>query len=200
MKLDSKYFDKIRVKPSEEQRARARDVPCDWPGCSRPARHRAPKGRGTEGQYWNYCMEHVQQYNKSYNFFAGMSDNEVQGFQKDAQTGHRPTWKLGENAKSKTGGERRFARSRFADPHALLGEDGEPAARRRPARALRSTEVKALHTLGLDETATPDRVKSQYKTLVKRLHPDANGGSRANEETLKAVIHAYDHLRSTGFC
>ena len=60
--------------------------------------------------------------------------------------------------------------------------------------------MKALHTLGLDETATPATAKSQYKTLVKRLHPDANGGSRANEDTLKAVIQAYDYLRSTGFC
>ncbi len=67
-------------------------------------------------------------------------------------------------------------------------------------RALRSTELKALQTLGLDDTATPDQVKTQYKTLVKRLHPDANGGSRANEDTLKAVIQAYDHLRSSGFC
>ena len=63
-----------------------------------------------------------------------------------------------------------------------------------------SNEIKALQTLGLDERATPDAVKTQYKTLVKRLHPDANGGSRANEDTLKAVIQAYDHLRSSGFC
>ena len=48
--------------------------------------------------------------------------------------------------------------------------------------------------------ATPETVKAKYKTLVKRLHPDANGGSRDNEDTLKAVIHAYDTLRSSGFC
>ena len=47
---------------------------------------------------------------------------------------------------------------------------------------------------------TAEQVKTQYKTLVKRLHPDANGGSRANEDTLNAVIQAYDHLRSSGFC
>ena len=51
---------------------------------------------------------------------------------------------------------------------------------------------------GSDQSA--EQVKSQYKTLVKRLHPDANNGSRANEDTLKAVIQAYDHLRSSGFC
>ena len=85
------------------------------------------------------------------------------------------------------------------DSHGLFGKD-KKSPREKSGRALRNTELKALHTLGLDETATPEQVKSQYKTLVKRLHPDANNGSRANEETLKAVIHAYDHLRSTGFC
>jgi DnaJ-class molecular chaperone len=70
----------------------------------------------------------------------------------------------------------------------------------KPSRSLRRGELKALNTLGLDENATADMAKSQYKTLVKRLHPDANGGSRENEETLKAVIHAYDTLRSSGFC
>ena len=54
--------------------------------------------------------------------------------------------------------------------------------------------------MGLDHTATPHRVKTTYKTLGKRLHPDANGGSRANEDTLKSVIQAYDPLRSSGFC
>ena len=80
------------------------------------------------------------------------------------------------------------------------GGVGEGRAGHHPSgRALRNTELKALQTLGLDEHATPDTVKTQYKTLVKRLHPDANGGSRANEDTLKSVIQAYDHLRESGF-
>ena len=70
----------------------------------------------------------------------------------------------------------------------------------KPTRSLRRGDLKALNTLGLDENATAEMAKSQYKTLVKRLHPDANGGSRENEETLKAVIHAYDTLRTSGFC
>jgi curved DNA-binding protein CbpA len=196
MKLDSKYFDRIRVKPGEERQSRDRYPPCEWPGCSRPGRHKAPKGRGSEGQFHQYCTEHVQQYNKSYNYFAGMQDDEMAQFQKDAQTGHRPTWKLGDNAFANVSGMRRKAVNIAGDP---FGLDGRPG-RHPSGRALRSTEVKALHTLGLDETATPDAVKNQYKTLVKRLHPDANNGSRANEDTLKAVIQAYDQLRSSGFC
>ena len=50
-----------------------------------------------EGEYWRFCLEHVRQYNHSYNYFAGMSDEAVARFQKDAITGHRPTWKLGQS-------------------------------------------------------------------------------------------------------
>lgn len=201
MKLDSKYFDKIRVKPGEDRKAAASNVPqCDWPGCPRPGKHKAPKGRNAEGQFFNYCTQHVQEYNKTYNYFSGMKDDEVASFQKDARTGHRPTWKLGQNSTANVSGSRRKATASAKDPFNLFAETKEKAGFHPKGRALRATELKALQTLGLDDTATPDQVKTQYKTLVKRLHPDANAGSRANEDTLKAVIQAYDHLRSSGFC
>jgi DnaJ domain len=202
MKGDSKYFDKIRVKPGEERVQRDRFPPCEWPGCDKPARHKAPKGRNLEGQFHNYCLEHVQQYNKTYNYFEGMPNDAIAGWQKDAATGHRPTWKLGENSWAARNGTKRPAagkRDSIRDPFGLFGhETAEIKAKH--GRPLRNAELKALHTLGLDETATPEKAKLQYKTLVKRLHPDANNGSRANEDTLKAVIQAYDYLRSTGFC
>jgi hypothetical protein len=201
MKLDSKYFDRIRVKSAPEEVKRRKDPPCDWPGCQRPGSYRAPKGRANEGQFFHYCLDHVQQYNKSYNFFEGMPDDAIAGWQKEAMTGHRPTWKLGENSwASGVSGRRTNGKSRAPrDPFGLFGDE----TREKPdqqRRAVRNAEIKALHTLGLDETATPQKAKTQYKVLVKRLHPDANGGSRENEDALKAVIQAFDYLRSTGFC
>ncbi len=204
MKLDSKYFDKIRIKSGPNKKEPPAQVMCEWPGCAKPSRHKAPKGRDAEGQFHNYCTQHVQEYNKTYNYFEGMKDNDVAGFQKDAQTGHRPTWKLGQNAASvnnayaNINGMRRKARN-VNDPFSAFTQAQE-AANAKPSRSLRRGELKALNTLGLDENATAEMAKSQYKTLVKRLHPDANGGSRENEDTLKAVIHAYDTLRSSGFC
>ena len=200
MKLDSKYFDKIRVKPSAEKKAADTIPQCDWPDCPRPARHKAPMGRGHEGKFYNYCTEHVQEYNKSYNYFSGMKDDEMAEFQKNSRLGDRPTWKLGQNATATASSVRRKAAQMRADPFGLNGSGGKMPGRHPSGRALRSTELKALQALGLDDTATAEQVKTQYKTLVKRLHPDANGGSRANEDTLKAVIQAYDHLRSSGFC
>jgi hypothetical protein len=200
MKLDSKYFDKIRVKPSSGKPVKESIPQCDWPDCPRPGRHKAPMGRGNEGKFYNYCTQHVQEYNKSYNYFAGMKDDEMAEFQKNSRLGDRPTWKLGQNATFSASSVRRKAAQMRDDPFGVNPGGAKQPGRHTSGRALRATEIKALQTLGLDDNATGEEVKTRYKTLVKRLHPDANGGSRANEDTLKAVIQAYDHLRASGFC
>ena len=100
MKLNSKFFDSIRVSSRRQQGAKkdARATSCQWKGCDKPGSHKAPKGRGRDGEYFHFCMDHVRQYNHEYNYFDGMSDAEVDDFRKDALTGHRPTWKSGANA------------------------------------------------------------------------------------------------------
>jgi hypothetical protein len=207
MKLNSKYFDKIRVKP-EEDRTRGERVPtCDWPDCEQPGKFPAPRGRDNEGQYYHFCMSHVRQYNKSYNYFTGMKDDDVRAFQADARNGHRPTWKMGENsaATSKSKKQRAAAagykvKQEFADPFGLFEEGTAPGKNATPRRAVRNAERKALKALSLDETATPEDVKKQYKALVKRHHPDANGGSRASEDRFREIVQAHDYLKSAGFC
>src|SRR3954451_17413617 len=97
MKLDSPFFNRIRVKPQEDARPRPQAAVCEWPGCACEGTHRAPKGRPRENEYWRFCLAHVREYNQSYNYFAGMSDDAVARYQKDAVTGPRPTWKMGMN-------------------------------------------------------------------------------------------------------
>ena len=97
MKLNSKYFDRIRIKPDKDQ-PKPQDSRCEWPGCAQKGAYRAPKGRNAEGQYFQFCMDHVRAYNKSYNYFDGMADNDIGEWIKASSTGHRPTWKLGENS------------------------------------------------------------------------------------------------------
>src|SRR5262245_17369951 len=106
MKFDSPLFDGIRVKPDQDRRRQVERPTCGWPGCVNAATHRAPKGRGRENEYWQFCLDHVREYNHSYNFFKGMSEDAVARYQKDAITGHRPTWKMG----STGGGQGRKAR------------------------------------------------------------------------------------------
>ena len=77
MKLDSKFFDRLRVKPDAARLVRDACPSCEWQGCSEPGLYPAPKGRGQEGKYHRFCLEHVREYNKSYNYFAGMPDEDV---------------------------------------------------------------------------------------------------------------------------
>jgi hypothetical protein len=206
MRLNSKYFDRIRVKPDEERRARERHPRCEHPGCDRAGGFRAPKGRDREGEYHNFCLDHVRAYNKAYNYFSGMDNDTFGDYLKDQATGHRPTWRLGETSwATHNGGRSRQAggfrhNAEYIDPMGFLGPDAAAGASPPPRRALRGPEITALHCLGLEESATPQQIKAQYKKLVKRLHPDANNGSRDNEDKLREIIQAYDRLRSAGLC
>ncbi len=201
MKFDSPLFDRIRVKPTLD-RARKPDEPCcQWKGCGNSATHRAPKGRSNENEYWRFCLEHVREYNHSYNYFSGMSDDAVMKYQKDAVTGHRPTWKMGTGARQAGGGD--FGPQAPQDPFNVFREFGARGADARaraaePARTVRNAERKALHELGLEEGADKIEIKARFKVLVKRHHPDANGGDRAMEDKLREIIQAYNYLKSVG--
>jgi hypothetical protein len=154
-----------------------------------------------EREYWRVCLEHVREYNHSYNYFAGMSDDAVLRYQKDAVTGHRPTWKMGFN-----GGVDGLRSAQSAtDPFDVLREFG-PGARPRAdrptaeARPVRNAERKAFDTLGLEIDAPAPEIKARFKELVKRHHPDANGGDRSLEDRLREIIQAYNYLKSAKFC
>ncbi|MEJ2378276.1 MAG: DnaJ domain-containing protein [Pseudolabrys sp.] len=198
MKFDSPLFDKVRVKPDKDRRIKTDGPTCEWHGCTEKATHRAPKGRGREKDYWRYCLEHVREYNQSYNYFKGMSDAAVTAYQKDALTGHRPTWKMGTGKGGARPETHTFAHQ--ADPFGLFGEDMQREQQRRAeTRVIRNAERKALNTLGLEVGATAQEVKMRFKELVKRHHPDANGGDRSAEDRLVEIIQSYNYLKSVGF-
>lgn len=200
MDLNSPIFDCIRVKREPQQQRPKSSLRCDSPGCEAAGDYRAPMGRLREGQYFCFCLEHVREYNSSYNYFNGMSDTDVARYMKDATTGHRPTWSMGTKRGQAAFREDGLESGGFADPLGLY--------RQRFHRGRAQTEktsrysvvtMRALHALGLDETASADAIKTRYKDLVKRHHPDANGGDRSCEEKLREIIHAYRTLRSARF-
>ena len=195
----SSLFDKIRVKPEQDRRPKTGGPVCEWHGCEQKATNKAPKGRGNDKEYWNYCLKHAREYNQSYNFFAGMNDAAVLAFQKDALTGHRPTWKMGT-------GKRAAAKPGLAgigggdDPFGLFGAGMKTEQKQQnEQRQVRNAERKALDKLGLDVGATPAQVKVRFKELVKQFHPDVNGGDRSTEDRLVEVIQSYNYLKSAGF-
>lgn len=193
-----------RAVEAEKKAARERHPPCQWRGCDKPGPHKAPKGRGKEGQFYNFCVTHVQAYNKSYNYFDGMNDVEVEDYHKNSLTGHRPTWKMGAGSgASREGFERPNAANSKPpeDPHEFLAWREERAKVRDAAygrRHVRPLEKKALDALGLPDSASKADIKSKFKDLVKIHHPDANGGDTRSEEKLRDIIQAYNHLKAAG--
>jgi|SRR5581483_8167866 len=200
MKLDSKYFDCVRVKPDHEKIVRAEAPVCQWKGCTAAGTHRAPRGRGREGQYFLLCLDHVREFNASYNYFAGMSNSEVEAYQKDSVTGHRPTWRVGANSWAHGTGHglgQTYAGGRgFSDPHGFFAwRSARPGEQR---RTLKPLELKSLETLDLTRGADRDEIKARFKQLVKRHHPDANGGDKRSEDKLREIIQAYNYLKQAG--
>jgi curved DNA-binding protein CbpA len=204
MKLESKYFDSIRVGSKRQQSAKkeTRAPECQWKGCDKPGVHKAPKGRGRDGEYFQFCVDHVRQYNQEYNYFDGMSDAEVNNFRKDALTGHRPTWKTGANAWAH--GTRDGART--AEAEARVNATARTTRKARSSRTETSTfrrqlkplERKSLRTLDLGDEATREDIKARFKELVKIHHPDANGGDSRSEEKLREILQAYNYLKQSG--
>lgn len=209
MKLDSKYFDRIRVKPDSEAAEKAKGPSCSWAGCEEPGLHKAPMGRNREGAYYHFCVDHVRLYNKSYNYFSGLNDTDIQAYLKDALTGHRPTWSTRGNTPAAaspipstrpSGRPRRYAAAdKVRDPFNLFGDTAAKPATKTQRKA-RSLEIKALQTLDLAADAGGEVIRVRYKALVKQYHPDANGGDRGHEDRLRDVIQAYKLLKQSGFC
>lgn len=195
MDLNSPLFKRIRMKPDPQPGPVS--IRCDHPGCEADGQFRAPQGRLREGQYFSFCLDHVREYNASYNYFRGMSDDDVAKYQKEAVVGHRPTWNMGVNRAGKGHREEGVDPDAFVDPMGIFRNRARAQAEggaRRPRYGLAA--MKALGTLGLDETADAEMIKARYKELVKRLHPDANGGDRSLEGRLREIIHAYNFLKS----
>jgi hypothetical protein len=191
----------IRINPDQPPQPSVKRR-CAKPGCAAGADVYVPKSRHDMNDRQWLCREHLREHNRSWNYFAGMSDSEIERFCLDAVTGHRPTWPLGKRAASDRVNEkehrtRSYWSYRVEDGFAVFEESAEAAP---PPRATRLTkgQLDALAVLNLEDNASLHDIKARYKELVKRFHPDANGGSRGTEERLRQVIRAYGHLRATG--
>jgi hypothetical protein len=196
-----KFVD-IRVKKPDAA-TMARDPserPCDHIGCSRAGSHKAPKGRDHEGQFWHFCLEHAADYNRRWNYFQGMSDAELAAYQAREEIGHRPTWTFRSGRLDRfSAAFRGFQSGRRSDPFGMFGAaDGAAPEPRQQRRRLTRLQTKALEALSLEENADSSQIRARYAELVKRWHPDSNGGDRAAEGNLQRVLQAYQTLKAGG--
>jgi len=176
------------------------ETECDWAGCVSMGGCKAPKSPDRLRDYFNFCTAHAREYNKNWNFFSGMSDEDISEWQVGVKHGHRPTWDVrkntGERAKAQKK-RRAGSTSNTAEGYNIFSDgDGKPVTDA-PRRRLSKMQLKALHDMGLDDGATKDDVRKRYTQLVKQLHPDANQGKRNTEESFSRVVKAYKVLKTT---
>ena len=167
---------------------RAEPTPCAHPGCSSPAEFRAPQSNRVAGSLggWQWlCLDHVRAFNAGYNFFDGLSPEDIAAAQSPLagweRAAHDPTVRFND----RTG----VFRERY-------GPDAFEGRRAKSGHVLSDPDMAALKVLGLGVEASPADIRRAYKRLVRDYHPDTNGGDRAHEGKLQAVVQAYTHLRS----
>jgi hypothetical protein len=184
----------IRIKPDTPAQTPT-TRPCAKQDCAGEGAYRVPKSRNNLNDHLWFCLQHARAHNESWDYFNGMSEAQIAAFQVDAMTGHRPTWPLGKRSAHVRDGH---SNANLHDSFGIFREAAEEAGTRRAERPLTRPQLVALELLNLDASATLHQIKARYKELVKRFHPDANGGDRGAEERLKKVIQAYGVLRASG--
>ena len=171
---------------------------CSHPGCSEPGEFRAPSRRRASfdgpGEWRWFCLDHVRAFNAGYNFFEGMSPDEIEA----AQTPYGG-WDRETRAFATAGGDRPPRWADFADPLDAIGarfRRGAAEGPRHDGRELSEKDRRNLRTLGLGTDTDRRALRQRYADLVRRYHPDRNGGDRTHEKALQAVIEAYTELKS----
>ncbi|NDV01582.1 J domain-containing protein [Pseudoroseicyclus tamaricis] len=166
---------------------------CDHPGCQEAGKYRAPKSPDSLDDFFWFCKDHVREYNLKWNFFEGTTEEDFE-HQVDADR----VWGRGTKPFTKEE-QRAWARLGVDDPHQVLGQN----ATRNPGKAvtgqrrLPPTERKAVEILEVKDTASRTEIRKAYKSLIKVLHPDMNGGDRSHEEQLAEVVWAWDQLKGS---
>jgi hypothetical protein len=196
-------FKDIRVRPPREGEEdvhvlKEGERRCDHPGCLTAATAKAPKSRDLMNDFYWFCQPHAAQYNKSWDFFAGMSEGEVRNRrEEEAVTGGRPTWQFQAGKFSREAAAFAAGAGRaFNDPLGVIRAAQRKAESAAAAgRKLGKLERNALADLDLHEAAQPAEIRVRYTELVKRCHPDANGGDRSAEHKLQRVLKAYKTLQ-----
>ncbi len=170
-------------------------VACAHPGCAAEGAFRAPmtnRGRQT-GEAWQMlCLDHVRAFNAGYNYFDGLSPDAIYRAESGRGRWERTTRPFASNAA-------RADPAAFADPLGVMrGRFGDAAFHRMATKSgnvLNKKDIDALKVLGLNADAEASDLRRAFRDLIRRYHPDRNGGDRSHEGKLQQVIDAYTHLK-----
>lgn len=189
---------KIHLKPNSPEFAESPDNfserSCEMPGCPEKAEHKAPKHRGLN-EYHYFCMEHVREYNKAWNFFDGMSNDEVQDHILKAMYGDRPTWKYSTEGSA----EEALRRKAWQTQNNTTEEPPEQHYKNEYTNKgtinTNTPEYEAMAIMGIEPPLDLAQIRKKYKELAKKHHPDLNNNCKKSEEVLKKINMAYTILK-----
>jgi len=198
----------IRVKPPSKSKtkppawAKPEDKECEVDDCNEQAACSLPKSpREPKTRIW-YCLAHARDHNKNWNYFDGLSDAEAKAEQEANRYGGRPTWSMGKNDRARAAANARGAAD-MDDAHGMFKEQAktqtDTRGHYRNGKRLTKLQVNAFETLALPVNAPSADIRRRYAELVRRFHPDSNGGDRSAEEQLNDVVKAHTILKRGRF-
>ena len=161
---------------------------CEWDKCSKTAMYKAPAEKDNSRKFRLFCLEHIKIFNKNWNYFSDMNENEIEYFIKSDLTWHKPTKSFGssENFFNILWG------NALEDKFNIFKNSNHKDFKK---TNLSEKDRYALEILGLKYEAKWSDIQKKFKTLVKKYHPDKNHGSKKYEDILKKVTLAYSQLK-----
>ena len=162
---------------------------CEWENCMEIGNYKAPMEKDNSKNYKWLCVEHIKLFNKSWDYFDGMNQNEIEIFLKSDMTWHRPTQKFGSsdnffNILWNNALNDKFNFFKHEKNTHSLNE-----------KKLSEKDIDAFKIMGLELNESWPIIQKKFKTLVKKFHPDKNSGNKQFEDKLKKITLAYSHLR-----
>jgi len=162
---------------------------CEWDNCKQSGKFKAPLEKDNSKNYRWLCEDHIKLFNKSWNYFDGMCQNEIENFLKSDLTWHRPTQKFG----SSDNFFNILWNNALNDKFNFFKK--EEMRNGLNSRKLNEKDRNAFKILGLEINDNWPIIQKQFKTLVKKFHPDRNAGNKEFEDKLKKITLAYSHLK-----
>ena len=161
---------------------------CEWENCRKTGEFKAPAEKDNSKNLKWLCKEHVKLFNKNWNYFEGMSQNEIEYFLKSDLTWHRPTQKFG----SADNYFNILWNNALNDKFKIFKEEKNGNINK---AQLCKKDRDAFNIMGLDFNADYMTIQKKFKILVKKFHPDKHSGNKVYEDKLKKITMAYSHLK-----
>ena len=162
---------------------------CEWENCKEFGKYKAPLEKDNIKNFQWLCEVHIKLFNKSWNYFEGMSQDQIENFLKSDLTWHRPTQKFG----SQDNFFNILWNNALSDKFNFFKQDKTFNSTHN--KKLTEKDKDAFRIMGLEFSSDWSIVQKKFKTLVKKFHPDRNGGNKELENKLKKITLAYSHLK-----